>query len=290
MSYRWIEVEPYAGALGAEVRGVDLATLDDETFADVHRAWLEHQVLFFHDQDLSAPEMVAFGHRFGPLHVHPYIVPVDGHPEVIEIVKQPEDTGNFGGTWHSDLTYLAEPTMGAALHALEVPAAGGDTLFANMYLAYESLSDEFKRLLRGLRAVHSDRSTGYYQRHRIASMDILGSADEEHEADGPSQHTHPVVRTHPETGRDLLFVSENVTTRFEDMTEAESRPLLDYLNRHLQRPEFTCRFRWLPGDVALWDNRCTQHKAINDYTGQRRHMRRVLISGDAPYLAERAAA
>ena len=178
---KWgFEVEPISGALGAEVRGVDLANLDEETFAELRRAWRDHLVLFFREQVLSIEQQVAFARRFGPLHVHPYVVPLDGHPEVIEVVKEPADRGIFGGTWHSDLTYLEKPMMGAVLHALEVPAAGGDTLFANMYLAYESLSGELKRLLRGLRAVHSDRNSGYYKRERVASMGLLDSADTEH--------------------------------------------------------------------------------------------------------------
>ena len=289
MEYRRIEIEPISGALGAEVRRVDLAKLDDETFAEIHRAWLDHLVLFFRDQELSVEDQAAFAERIGPLFVHPYLVPVEGHASVIEIVKQPEDKSNFGGTWHSDISYVEQPTLGAMLYALEVPEIGGDTLFANMYLAYEGLSPGLRRLLAGLGAVHNDRATGYYDRDRVGAMAVLQSADDKHGAEGPSWFSHPAVRTHPETGRDLLFINEAVTIHFEGMTEAESRPLLDYLFRHYQRPEFTCRFRWTPGAVALWDNRCTQHKAIDDYTGQRRHMRRVLIAGDRPYSRQAAA-
>ena len=207
---------------------------------------------------------------------------------MIEIVKQPGDSQNFGGTWHSDLTYLESPMKGAMLLAREVPEAGGDTLFANMYLAYESLSPGFRRLLAGLVAIHNDRATGFYDRDRVGTMAVLESAEAKHAAEGPSWFAHPVVRSHPETGRDLLNVNAAVTLRFEAMSEAESRPILDYLFRHIERPEFTCRFRWEAGSVALWDNRCTQHRAINDYAGKRRVMRRVLIAGDRPF--QRAAA
>ncbi len=288
MTYRQIEVHPLSGALGAEVRGVDLAEVDDASFAEIHRAWLDHLVLFFRDQELSSEAQMAFARRLGPLHVHPYLVPAEGHPEVIEIVKQPGDSQNFGGTWHSDLTYLESPMKGAMLLAREVPEAGGDTLFANMYLAYESLSPGFRRLLAGLVAIHNDRATGFYDRDRVGTMAVLESAEAKHAAEGPSWFAHPVVRSHPETGRDLLNVNAAVTLRFEAMSEAESRPILDYLFRHIKRPEFTCRFRWEAGSVALWDNRCTQHRAINDYAGKRRVMRRVLIAGDRPF--QRAAA
>jgi taurine dioxygenase len=283
MSYRRIEVARTAGALGAVVCGVDLAALDDETFDEIRRALLDHLVLFFHDQDLSIEAQKAFGQRFGRLHRHPYVAPVEDHPEVIEIVKEPADVKNFGGGWHADLTYLEQPMMGAVLYAQEVPAAGGDTLFANMYLAYETLSPGLRGLLDGLAAVHDDRDTGYFDRARVGSMQLLDDDATSGAADVGTRAAHPVVRTHPETGRDALFVNQAVTVRFQEMSEAESHPLLDYLFRHLERPEFTCRFRWRQGSVALWDNRCTQHRALNDYPGQRRAMRRVLVAGDRPY-------
>ena len=285
-AYRRITVQPISGALGAEVSNVDLAELDAETFADIHRALLDHLVLFFRDQTLSVEAQKAFGRRFGPLYVHPYIKPMDAHPEVVEIVKEPDAQRNFGGNWHADLTYFEAPMFGAVLYALEVPPEGGDTLFANMYLAYESLSEGMRQSLDKLVAIHDDRGTSLYRPDNIRAM---GMRDVPVDAQGRPEGTraeHPVVRTHPETGRRSLFVNSVNTIGLAGMHLEESQPLLDYLYRHSQRPEFTCRFRWSAGAVALWDNRCTQHRALNDYHGHRRHMRRVLIAGDKPYLAQ----
>ena len=283
MPYRRIEVRPLAGALGAEILGADLAALDDATFGEIHQALLDHLVIFFRAQNLSIEAQKAFGERFGPLYVHPYVAPIEGYPEVVEIIKEADDEKNFGGNWHADLTYLEEPMLGAVLYALEVPAHGGDTLFANMYLAYESLSLGMRRLLDGLVAVHDDRATGLFDRAKIRSMGLVASAAAADPATGGSRFAHPAVRTHPETSRNALFVNQSVTIGFEEMTEAESQPILAYLFDHLERPEFTCRFRWEKGSVAVWDNRCTQHRALNDYHGERRVMRRVLIAGERPY-------
>ena len=277
-SYRHIDVHPIAGALGAEVSGVDLASAGEAALREVHEAFLRHQVLFFRGQRLSVGQQKAFAEQFGPLFVHPYVKPLAGHPEVIEIVKEPGDKGNFGGRWHADLTYLPEPMLGAALYALEVPPHGGDTLFASMYAALEALSPGMQDLLRGLSAVHDDRATGLFQTERIRAMGLRDVARDEHGSPIGSRSVHPVCRAHPVTGRAALFVNCISTIRFDGMSEAESKPVLDYLFRHLQRPEFTCRFRWAPGSLALWDNRCTQHLALNDYHGYRRVMRRVLIA------------
>jgi len=277
-------VKPLSPALGAEVGGVDLGRLDEESFAEIQGALIEHLVLFFRDQDLSVRAQKGFAARFGPLYAHPYLAPLPGHPGVIEIVKEREDQKNFGGSWHADLTYLERPMLGAVLYALEVPPVGGDTLFANMYLAFETLSPGLRALLGQIVAVHDDHATGLFDRARIRSM---GLREVRSDGDGQPLVTraeHPVLRTHPETGRTALFVNEISTVGFRDMTEEESRPLLGYLCRHLERPEFTCRFQWRPGSVALWDNRCTQHKALNDYHGSRRAMRRVLIAGDRPFF------
>ncbi|MCH9675550.1 MAG: TauD/TfdA family dioxygenase [Gammaproteobacteria bacterium] len=286
MAYRHIEVRPSSGALGAEVGNVDLANLTEESFAEIHHAFLEHLVLFFREQQLTIEAQKAFGQRFGQLYAHPYVAPVAGHPEVIEIVKDRTDRKNFGGAWHADLTYLENPMLGAVLYALEVPPQGGDTLFANMYLAYETLSPGMQQLLQGLIAVHDDRATGLYDQDRIRSMALRDVATDEEGRPVGTRAEHPVLRTHPDTGRQGLFVNRISTIGFKDMTEAESRPLLDFLCQHLERPELTCRFRWTPGAVVLWDNRCTQHLALNDYHGYRRAMRRVLIAGDRPYFRE----
>jgi taurine dioxygenase len=202
-------------------------------------------------------------------------------PEIIEVRKEPDDRGgNFGCAWHSDVTYLEEPALGSILYAREVPEFGGDTLFANMYMAYDALSDGMKRMLDGMTAVHSARrpygsKSDWFPTQRSMEIRRNNSAQAEVE--------HPVVRTHPETGRKGLFVNNTFTIRFSDMSEEASAPLLEYLYLHLVRPEFTCRFRWTANAVAFWDNRCVQHYAINDYHGQRRVMHRVTVNGDRPY-------
>ena len=279
--YKSIEVKPIAGALGAEVLGADLAAdLDNETYDDIHQAFLDHIVLLFRGQRMTVEQHLAFGRRFGPLHEHPFVEPMKGQPHVLEIVKEPDEGINPGGRWHSDVSFGHCPPLGSSLHAIELPCKGGDTLFANQYLAYESLSDGMKALLDGLRAVHGTdryfaRASGRYDGKRSVVVD-------HDKVDAYEPPIHPVVRTHPETGRKALYVNDAFTVRFEDMTVEESRPLLDFLCAHAIRPEFTCRVRWEPYSLVLWDNRCTQHCAINDYPGRRRVMRRVTIAGDRP--------
>lgn len=285
LEYRQIEVAPVSGALGAEIRGVDLSQpLDEDTFAEIHRAFLDHLVIFFRDQRLTPAQHVAFGRRFGTLHVHEFVPGLPEQPEVMEIVKDVGDSGyNFGGVWHTDVTYLEKPVLGSMLYAHEVPPYGGDTLFANMYLAYETLSEGMKRALESLRAMHSAAQsyspTGRQSADHSRSVSMKVAVDDT----AYEEVAHPVVRTHPETGRKILFVNPNFTTRFEDMTVEESKPLLETLYRHQQRPEFACRFRWTKNALAFWDNRCTQHFAINDYHGFRRRMHRVTVNGDRPY-------
>ncbi len=286
MTYRTIEVEPISPALGAELRGVDLGgPLDDETCAEIRRALLEHLVVFFRDQDLTPEQHLAFARRFGELDIHPFAAGLDEHPEILPVIKEADDPGgNFGGTWHSDVTFYENPAMGSVLYAREVPVAGGDTMFANMYMAYETLSDGMKRLLGGLRALHSAARSYGTENSRQTRRYAEGSRSMRVRVGPEAESTveHPVVRTHPETGRKALFVNHVFTQRIAGWTEEESRPLLDYLYRHAVRPEFTCRFCWAKGSVAFWDNRCTQHYALNDYAGQRREMHRVTICGDRP--------
>lgn len=281
--YTRIEVAPIAGALGAEVRGVDLSQpLDDATLTDIRKAFLDYSVIFFRDQELTPDQLKNFGRHFGTLNIHPYVTPLEGHPEIIPIIKEPEDQANFGGGWHSDVSFMEEPALGSVLYALETPEVGGDTLFANQYLAYDRLSDGMKAMLGPLRAVHSpssqyapggesDRNNARRKGMNVAVTDAA-----------QTKVTHPVVRTHPETGRKALYVNAAFTERFEGMRRTESRPLLEYLFDWATREEFTCRFRWRPGSIAFWDNRCVQHYALNDYHGQRREMRRVTINGDRP--------
>ena len=275
-----IEVRPIAGALGAEIRGIDLSeSLSDEQFDTVHRAFLDHQVIFFRDQALDPGSHKELGRRFGDLNIHGYYEALPGHPEILPVLKEPEATENIGGVWHSDVTYLPEPALGSILYALEVPPAGGDTMFASQYRAYESLSDGMKEMLEGLRAIHSSDLFTNKARRDAANATRTTKLAEVNET---IESSHPVIRTHPETGRKCLFVNRPFTRRIDGWTAEESRPLLDYLYEQAARPEFTCRFRWRQGSIAFWDNRCTQHYALNDYQGYRRTMHRVTLEGDRP--------
>ena len=277
-----IKVEPIAGACGAEVLGVDLSQeLDDATFGEIRQAFHDHQVIFFRDQKLTEDQHKAFGRRFGTLNIHPRYEPLEGHPEIFPIRKDPQDVRNVGDVWHHDLTHLPCPPLGAILYALETPEVGGDTLFASQYDAYESLSDGLKRTLEGLKGVHDNRIqspkvTADRNAERTSKLRIDPDAADEPECE------HPVIITHPETGRKALYVNVVRTHRFAGMTEEESRPLLEYLFEHSSRPEFTCRFRWRDGSIAFWDNRCVMHRALNDYPGQRRYMNRVTVDGGRP--------
>lgn len=278
MQTRGIEVKRIAGALGAEVSGVDLSKpLSDELAAELRRAWLEHLVLFFRNQDLSPEQYLAFARRFGKPVEYPFVKGIEGFPEIIEVKKLEHETVNFGGIWHSDTAYLDEPPMASMLLAREIPPYGGDTLFANMYLAYETLSSGLKKLLEGLKAVNSSaRADVSKTREDRLKSDGRAEARKEYAAE------HPVVRTHPETGRKALYVNVAHTARFADMTEEESAPLLQYLCQHQVKPEFTCRFVWQRSSAALWDNRSTQHNPVNDYHGFRRLMHRITLAGDRP--------
>ena len=286
MSGSRIEVIPIGGAIGAEVTGVDLSRpLDEATFSEVRHALLEHLVIVFRDQVMSQEEHKAFGRRFGTLNVHDYVAGLPDHPEIIEIAKEADYGGyNFGGTWHSDVSYLEQPSLASILYAKEVPPRGGDTLFTNAYLAYETLSDGMRRMLDELRAVHSAGEV--YGAGSPRGVERAGQSSRMRVRPDESAYAevvHPVVRTHPDTGRRLLYVNYNFTTRFEDMSVEESAPLLGFLFLHLQRPEFGVRVRWRENTVTMWDNRCTQHLAVNDYQGFRRRMHRVTIDGDRPY-------
>ncbi len=282
MAQQTISVTPIAGALGAELSGVDLSRpLSDAAIGEIRAALLGHHVIFFRDQHLTPEQHLAFGHRFGELQVHEFVEGLADNEEILEVRKEADETLNFGGGWHTDVSYLERPALGSVLYAHAVPEYGGDTMFANQHLAYETLSDGMKAMLDGMTAVHSARRP--YGTNAVRAMyagpssmrfNFTAAAHEEVE--------HPVIRTHVETGRKSLYVNRTFTLRFKDMTEAESAPLLDYLCDHAVRPEFTCRFRWQANSIAFWDNRCVQHNAINDYHGQRRVMHRVTIEGERP--------
>ena len=277
-----IAIRPIAGALGAEIGGVDLAgLLSDGLIAEIRAALLERHVIFFRDQHLTPEQHLAFGHHFGELQVHDFVEGMQDNEEILEVRKEADETLNFGGGWHTDVSYLERPALGSVLYAREVPDYGGDTLFANQHLAYETLSEGMKKMLDGMTAIHSARRPYGVNAPRAfhtgpSSMHFRFTETAHAETE------HPVVRTHVETGRKSLYVNRTFTLRFKDMTEAESAPLLDYLCDHAVRPEFTCRFRWERNSIAFWDNRCVQHNAINDYHGQRRVMHRVTIEGERP--------
>jgi taurine dioxygenase len=287
MTYQSIELRPVAGSLGAEVAGVNLARpLGNSAAAEIRRAFTENLVLFFRDQNLSPEQHLTVSRLFGPLSRVPYVKHMADYPDIIAVLKEADERkiSTFGNAWHSDFSFLPEPPLGSVLYAREVPSHGGDTLWSNMYEAYEALSDGMKRMLGGLCAMHSGRPYGVGG----VPKDLKTSRSIEMERNNPEadrEFAHPVVRLHPESGRKALFVNAIYTTRFEDMTEAESRPLLDYLFEHCVRPEFTCRFRWAPGSLAIWDNRCTLHYAVNDYDGRRRLMHRTTIAGERPIAA-----
>ena len=282
--YRHLQVSPLTGALGAELFGIDLSeALDDEVIAEIRQALLEYQVIFFRDQKMTPTQHRDFGRRFGELHVHEYVRGLDDVPEVMPVVKKETDKFNFGGTWHSDVSYHETPPLGSILYGLEVPPVGGDTLFANMYLAYETLPDGMKDLLRDRKAVNSSAPIygqgGAYDAKYQAGT---GMAVREDEPD-IVEAEHPIFRTHPETGRKSLYVNANFVTRISGLSEEDSAPILQRLYDHATVPDFCCRFRWETGSVAFWDNRCVQHYAVNDYAGQRRVMHRVTVMGTRPF-------
>ncbi len=276
-----LDFVPVSGVLGALVDGVDLSEgLDDATVESLQAALVEHHVLFFRNQSLTPQQQIAFGSRFGPLGSHPFVGGMADHPEVIEVITEPDDRVNFGGGWHTDVTFLERPDLGSVLYAVEVPPVGGDTLFADQHAAWDALSDNMKEFLDGLVAVHSPGMQygegGYSTKSRsIATRDADGAV--------VTSVEHPVVRTHPVSGRKGLYVNRAFTTRIRGLHYDESAMLLDFLFRHAVEERFTCRFAWEPGSVAMWDNRSVQHFALYDYRGHRRHMRRVTISGDRPF-------
>jgi taurine dioxygenase len=278
MAMNGFEVRPLSGSLGAEILGIDLGSEPGHNvIAAIRQTWLEHGVVFFRDQDLPPAKFLAFAKRFGDVVAYPFIRGIEGFPEIIPVVKLEHETKNFGGIWHTDTAYLDTPPMATMLIAREVPPRGGDTLFANTYLAYETLSDGMKRMLEGAIAVnHSAKADVTRTREDRVRDGAKAEAKKEYISE------HPAVRTHPETGRKALYVNVGHTVRFKDMTEEESAPVLSYLFQHQTRPEFTCRFNWRAGSIAFWDNRCVLHNPVNDYHGYRRVMHRVTLAGDKP--------
>ena len=272
MAYQFIQVHKLTPAIGAEISGVDLGKkISDSQFQEVHKALLENLVIFFRDQNMSIEAHKEFGRRFGPLHIHPNApAGIPEHPEILRIRADEKSLHVAGEEWHTDVSCDAEPPLGSILYLTEVPPdGGGDTLFANMYRAYETLSEPIKQLLIGLTAIH-DSARAHYG----------GAARSE--AKYPSAE-HPIVRTHPETGRQSLYVNSLFTLRIPQLSNSESEALLQILYRHIETPELHCRFHWRPNSVAFWDNRCAQHHAVFDYFPHRRYGHRVTVCGDKPF-------
>ena len=264
------EVEPLSSSIGAVIHGLDLNTLEQDQVELVTDLLQKHLVVFFRDQILNPESLFSLAKQFGQPVPYPFVPGLESQPEVIEVIKRPEETTNFGGVWHSDTTYLESPTMGALLYAVELPDHGGDTLFANMYKALELLSPGLSRFLESLSAVND------------ADNEAI-SATRPGQPKKNLTAVHPTIRTHPISGKPLLYVNRAHSTHFEGMTKAESAPILEYLFNLIERPEISCRFRWQPGSLAFWDNRACQHYPLNDYNGSLRKMLRISLSGDKPF-------
>jgi len=273
-----LDVKPLAGAIGAEIHGVDLTgTLSDADIQAIRDVWLEHGVVFFRDQPLEPSVFQAFAERFGDVVEYPFVKGIPEHPMIIPVLKLPHEKHNFGGIWHTDTTYLTAPPMATMLIARELPPKGGDTLFASGYAAYETLSDGLKKTLSTLKAANcsSKAEVTKTREDRVADS----ATDKANQA---LIGEHPVIRTHPETGRKTLYVNPAHTTHFVGWSEQESQPLLNFLFAHQVKPEFTCRFNWRKDSIALWDNRCVLHNPINDYHGHKRLLHRITLKGDVP--------
>ncbi len=281
MSYKHFSIKPISGALGAEVFGIDLrGSLSEDVIAEIRHAWLEYVVLLFRDQSMTVAEQYAFASAFGTLIPHPYVSGLPDCPEIFQIVREPGEAYSWDNFYHSDLMFLEAPPLGSALYAEHVPPYGADTEFCNMYLAYETLSESMQKMLKTLRAVNESGDPAHYH-SKYQGM---------HERQNATKTSvHPVVRVHPETHRESLYISLAFTTRFDGMTEKESAPLLKFLYEHATQSQFGCRLHWQPGSLALWDNRVSLHHAVADYFGDvsrhRRVMRRATIAGEVPIAA-----
>ena len=273
-----MKVQKIAGSLGAEITGVDLSQGVSAALAQEIRAvFLEHLVIFFRDQHLNTSQFMALAQSMGEPVEYPFVKGLEGYPKVIEVKKLEHERHNFGGIWHSDTTYLPQPPMGSMLYAQVLPPHGGDTIFANQYQAYDELSEEIKQTIEGLKGISSsakaDVSKTREDRLKTDAKQAQPSSIESH---------HPVVRTHPETGRKALYVNVAHTAGIVGMPPEQSEPLLQHLFQHQVKPEYTCRFQWRAGSLAFWDNRCTQHYPVNDYHGYRRILHRITLAGDTP--------
>ncbi|HEX5453420.1 MAG TPA: TauD/TfdA family dioxygenase [Stellaceae bacterium] len=279
MNYETITVRPLAGALGAEIAGVDLRQpLSNRARSEIHHAFLAHCAIYLRDQELGGADLLRFARYFAEPAYYPFVEGMPDFPQIFELRKEPDQKENVGGAWHSDTTYIERPPIGTMLYAREVPEYGGDTMVANQYLAYDALSPGMQEMLGGLTGIYSARMNGGRGGREENKHMKMRNTDQAEQIEAE----HPVVRTHPETGRKALYVSNRHTIRFKGWTEAESKPLIDFLQAHCTRPELTARIRWRKGTVTIWDNRCVQHFAINDYHGQRRVMWRLPVGAELP--------
>ena len=275
MTYQTIEVRKLAPTIGAEIHGVDLAKpLGNQQFQEIHDALTENLVIFFRDQKLTVDQHKLFGTLFGKLHIHPNASkPIEGHPEILVIAADEKSKRAAGEEWHSDVSCDEEPPMGSILYMHELPEVGGDTCFANMYQAYDTLSEPIKAMITGMTAVHDSSKAHAHTAKPGQGGDMKFP-----------RHEHPVVRTHPVSGRKALFVNRGFTTRITQLKPKESDAVLEMLYRHVETPEFHCRFRWQVGSIAFWDNRSAQHRALFDYWPNKRYAHRVTVCGDKPYF------
>ena len=270
---------PLTPTIGLDVKGIDVRNAPPATIERLRRAFVEHKVLVLRDQRLEPHDQLAFGRQFGAFEIHPFREPIVDYPALLSIAKEPHERRNVGGGWHTDMTFMPEPPLATMLYAIEVPPGLGDTLFADNQAAFDALSPRLQQLLIDLEAIHcADEVHGVAAtRDQSAYRQSAGR-----KAAATREVRHPVVRRHPESGRLGLFVNPAFTRRFDGMTAAESQPLLEFLYRHMTDPQFVVRVRWTEGALVLWDNRCTQHFALNDYHGQRREMHRLMVKGDRP--------
>jgi len=275
-NYSKINVKPLSGNIGAEIDGVNLQKISKEQFKEIKIVFGKYGVIFFRNQNLSPEEEIIFAELWGEININRFFTNLEGYPKIALVSKEPDQKKNIGGAWHTDHTYDLEPAMGSILFAHQVPKKGGDTLFSSMYAAYETLSDGLKDTLKNMYGRHSSRhvfGTSRAERNDDTVGRIINSDKAKQDA------IHPVVITHPQTGKKALFVNPTFTLGFDGWSDEESKPLLNYLYSHATKPEFTCRFKWEEGSIAFWDNRSTWHLAVNDYHGERRLMHRITING-----------
>jgi taurine dioxygenase len=274
-----MDVKLLSGALGAEINGINLKDTSIENFRKINKLLLEHKVIFFRNQNITAEEQLALGKHFGPLEKHVYVKGRDNYPEIVRIVKKPNEKNQWGENWHSDVSYNVKPTKAVILRSIKIPPVGGDTMFANMELAWETLDKNIKEKIKNKQALHSSLGGAFFT-DEYEAMESNGNHKE-------YSNQHPIVRTHPETGKKILFVNWTYTKKIIGLEKKESDEILEKIFEHQARLDLTCRFRWTENAVAIWDNRSVQHYAISDFfpgrgLGYERIMDRIAIEGDQP--------